>query len=636
MIINLKEYKKVQEIEKFFNQNEIKKIENIKQAASLEKQYIFNIQRVLSYAGNIKHKLGENSKEYQNTMDLIDTMREEVLMVSELILKEFNQEYKMDFQLNNILQEHKGYYYQHGIIETLHSRGIIDDLFQELLEKMIPAHPKDEYPETRKMKRKFFLHTGPTNSGKTYDALQALKKAEKGIYLSPLRLLALEIYEKLNVEGVPCNLLTGEETIEVPNSNHISSTVEKAVYKEVFDVAVIDESQLVNNKQRGFAWSRAILGIKAHEVHIISSLNAVELLKQLIEDCNEEVVVLEKERQTPLLVEDKHFQFPHSVEEGDALIVFSRRMALQVAAVLSSKGIESSVIYGNLPPETRRKQVDLFLEGKTKVVVSTDAIGMGLNLPIRRVVLLETTKFDGTKERSLNTQEVKQIAGRAGRKGMYDEGYVNCIRNKDEVIEKLNESDETITTAYISPMDSTILNLPFGSLKERLIAWSNYQLQVKYFDKIDISEQIQLLDLASDYEGQLTDEQLYKAIQIPFNQKDKILLNLWFDYLDCLVNYSSYFPKPHKEGSGLQSLETYYRAISLYYSFGKSFGFNLDLEWIQSEREKVAHQIHILLKENNKYTPKKCSSCRKTLKWNELFNTCNKCFNERKAIYYSL
>lgn len=50
---------------------------------------------------------------------------------------------------------------------------------------------------------------GPTNSGKTYNALQAFKAAEKGIYCGPLRLLAMEVYDSTNADGVLCNLITG-------------------------------------------------------------------------------------------------------------------------------------------------------------------------------------------------------------------------------------------------------------------------------------------------------------------------------------------------------------------------------------------------------------------------------------------
>ena len=80
--------------------------------------------------------------------------------------------------------------------------------------------------QAKDMYRKVYIHVGLTNSGKTYDGLQALKRAESGAYLGPLRLLALEVFDTLNEAGVPCSLLTGEERIDVPFSNIVASTIE--------------------------------------------------------------------------------------------------------------------------------------------------------------------------------------------------------------------------------------------------------------------------------------------------------------------------------------------------------------------------------------------------------------------------
>jgi len=76
-------------------------------------------------------------------------------------------------------------------------------------------HPHEFYPLARKLKRKIFLHMGPTNSGKTHNAVLALKAAERGVFCGPLRLLAWEMFEKLNSQGVACDLLTGQEKQEV-------------------------------------------------------------------------------------------------------------------------------------------------------------------------------------------------------------------------------------------------------------------------------------------------------------------------------------------------------------------------------------------------------------------------------------
>ena len=98
------------------------------------------------------------------------------------------------------------------------------------------------FDEGKLYKRKFYLHVGPTNSGKTYQALQALRKASSGVYLGPLRLLALEVCETLNYDGIPCDLLTGEEAIEVPGANITASTIELCDYQKHYEVAVIDEA----------------------------------------------------------------------------------------------------------------------------------------------------------------------------------------------------------------------------------------------------------------------------------------------------------------------------------------------------------------------------------------------------------
>lgn len=104
---------------------------------------------------------------------------------------------------------------------------------------------------------------------------------------------------------------------------------------------------------------------------------------------------------------------------------------LDVAGRLEETGINASVIYGSLPPEIRRRQMHLFHKGKTKVVVATDAIGMGLNLPVRRIIFLQAEKFDGVSRRKLTTAEVRQIAGRAGRFGLYDKGYVTAMGEEE-------------------------------------------------------------------------------------------------------------------------------------------------------------------------------------------------------------
>ena len=154
------------------------------------------------------------------------------------------------------------------LIEKLHVLKKLTDLSQP----QTWFGKRQSYP-----KRKIIFHTGPTNSGKTYEALQQLKKAKHGLYLGPLRLLAAEIYENLIEHGIPTNLYTGQERKEMPTATHMAATVELAPVtlngaNHKYDVAVIDEIQMISDEFRGFAWTRALLGLKCNEIHVRQQL----------------------------------------------------------------------------------------------------------------------------------------------------------------------------------------------------------------------------------------------------------------------------------------------------------------------------------------------------------------------------
>ena len=147
--------------------------------------------------------------------------------------------------------------------ENIYIKNKAKDEIKEVFDKLI-----DEYKEARRMKRHFHLHVGETNTGKTYSSIKRLMEAESGVYLAPLRLLALEIQDKLNSENIACSLLTGEEEDIITYAYHVSSTIEKLQLGTPYDVCVIDEAQMISDNQRGWAWTRAIIGVLAPEVHI--------------------------------------------------------------------------------------------------------------------------------------------------------------------------------------------------------------------------------------------------------------------------------------------------------------------------------------------------------------------------------
>lgn len=180
-----------------------------------------------------------NLNDYKRIYDGYVALLEEV---SVRLLDSYNKSNKTDYKFEEIVKGKQKAYLNSGIISVLVTNHI-PRLVAEEFNRLLPENPKDEYPLARKMKRKFYLHLGETNTGKTYNALQRLKQCNNGVYLAPLRILALENFERLNNESVPCNLLTGEEEVLVKGARHSSCTVEKADIQNVYEVAVIDENR---------------------------------------------------------------------------------------------------------------------------------------------------------------------------------------------------------------------------------------------------------------------------------------------------------------------------------------------------------------------------------------------------------
>lgn len=297
-------------------------------------------------------------------------------------------------------------------------------------------NPADWFAEARARRRTIHVHCGPTNSGKTHSALKALKEAGSGVYCGPLRLLAWEVHERLNADGVACNLLTGQEIREMAGAAHTACTVEMVQVERRVDVLVLDEVQMLGHTERGGAWSRALLGTQAAEVHVCGSLDAVPLVRRLAQLCGDEVVEHRYERLAPLRIEESSLGGDVSlIRRGDCVVAFSRRQLYALKAEIEASTAQSCcIVYGSLPPETRRAQAELFNadDGGHDVLVASDAVGMGLNLHIGRVVFASVDKFDGEATRALTPAEAQQIAGRAGRyQSKYGEGRVACLHARD-------------------------------------------------------------------------------------------------------------------------------------------------------------------------------------------------------------
>ncbi|MDA3730897.1 helicase-related protein [Niameybacter massiliensis] len=524
--------------------------------------------------------------------DIYEGYRELLDDLSERLLQDYNVKNKQDYKLAEIIADNPEGYLNSGII-TILMKTHIPKKVAKAFETHFPANPKDEYVLTRTIKRKVYLHLGETNTGKTYHALQRLMESKKGIYLAPLRILALEIYERLNDEGVKCNLLTGEEEIDVEGANHISSTIEKLHIEERYDVAVIDEIQMIGDAQRGAAWTRALLGLQCKELHVCGAKNAEAILVKILEDCLDDIEIKTYVRNVPLEVEEQYFDL-QGVMPGDALITFSKKRVLELAKRYKDRGMKTSIIYGDLPPEVRKLQYQDFISKTNQLLVSTDAIGMGVNLPIRRIVFMDIKKFDGDEVRYLTSQEVKQIAGRAGRKGIYEVGYVSasCGRNAF-VKERIQCEDEPIREAVIGPSEA-LLKIEELPLKEKLALWATREEKSNLYGKMDVRDYLIILELVKKY--QLSERKQWRLMKLPFDVGNEALCDTFLDFVEeYFIRKETSLTKPSEGERGLNSLETYYQKVNLYYSFSKSFKLDFDEKWVYEERRRISEKINQLL-----------------------------------------
>lgn len=279
----------------------------------------------------------------------------------------------------------------------------------------------DVFPLARKRKRKIYAYLGQTNSGKTYNAMADIANASTSSYLAPLRLLALETFEYLNSQGIETSLITGEEQILKENAQCVSSTVECFNYEKPYDVVVIDEIQMIDDPDRGWAFIQALIGSNSEKVIVTGPEEYKEKLEAIAKYLGEEIEVTIFNRKSELKPLKKPISIS-KVQKNTAIVAFSRRAIYEIKKKLP-KHLKASVIYGALGFEVRKMQAEKFINGETDVLITTDAIGLGLNLPIETIIFSTDRKFDGRSMGMVSHMLVKQIAGRAGRFGKYPIGY---------------------------------------------------------------------------------------------------------------------------------------------------------------------------------------------------------------------
>lgn len=253
---------------------------------------------------------------------------------------------------------------------------------------------------------------GPTNTGKTYLAIERMCAHSSGVMGFPLRLLAREVYDRVVALKGPkeVGLLTGEEKILPPGARWLLCTAESMPIDRDVAFAAIDEAQLGADPERGHVFTDRLLRVRGREeTMILGSASIGGLVRALVPEAE----ITRRPRFSTLSYAGA--KKLSRIPKRSAIVAFSAEEVYAVAEMLRRTRGGAAVVMGALSPRTRNAQVAMYQAGEVDYLVATDAIGMGLNMDIGHVAFASLTKFDGHRLRRLTVAEMAQIAGRAGR-----------------------------------------------------------------------------------------------------------------------------------------------------------------------------------------------------------------------------
>ncbi len=261
-------------------------------------------------------------------------------------------------------------------------------------------------------KNKVTAVLGPTNTGKTYLAIDTMLSFQSGMIGFPLRLLAREVYDKVITKIDPSQvaLITGEEKIIPINAKYFLCTVESMPIDKNLEFVGVDEIQMCSDSERGHIFTDRLLNLRGEKLTMLMGSNTI---KSIIEKLSDDVEFINKERFSKLTF-GGHKKISR-IERKSAVIAFSAEEVYAIAELIRRQKGGAAIVMGSLSPKTRNAQVSLYQSGDVDYLVATDAIGMGINMDLDNVFFSNIKKFDGKKIRKLNISEIGQIAGRAGR-----------------------------------------------------------------------------------------------------------------------------------------------------------------------------------------------------------------------------
>ena len=261
-------------------------------------------------------------------------------------------------------------------------------------------------------KNKLVAVLGPTNTGKTYLAIETMLSFETGMIGFPLRLLAREVYDKVikKVDPSKVALITGEEKIIPINAKYYLCTVESMPIDKNLEFVGIDEIQMCTDHERGHIFTDRLLNLRGDKTTMFMGSYS---MKNIIKKLDEDVEFIDRKRLSKLTFSG-HKKISR-IERKSAIIAFSAEEVYAIAELIRRQKGGAAIVMGSLSPKTRNSQVELYQSGDVDFLVATDAIGMGINMDLDNVYFSNLKKFDGRKMRRLNLAEIGQIAGRAGR-----------------------------------------------------------------------------------------------------------------------------------------------------------------------------------------------------------------------------
>ena len=261
-------------------------------------------------------------------------------------------------------------------------------------------------------KNKITAVLGPTNTGKTYLAIETMLSFDSGMIGFPLRLLAREVYDKIikKISLDKVALITGEEKIIPSNAKYFLCTVESMPINKHLDFVGIDEIQMCADHERGHIFTDRLLNLRGEKLTMFMGSSTI---KNIINKLDEDTEFINRERLSKLsYVGHKKIS---RINRKTAIIAFSTEEVYAIAELVRRQKGGAAIVMGSLSPKTRNAQVELYQSGDVDFLVATDAIGMGINMDLENVYFSNLKKFDGKKQRRLNMSEIGQIAGRAGR-----------------------------------------------------------------------------------------------------------------------------------------------------------------------------------------------------------------------------